>query len=101
MSWGKKTGSAPVSFTDSHVMTVEKCSNDSFMLLGPIPRANLKLFVKTVVVSSNKYNLRITSFTFSFPATQLLSILADGATALKSSSYLVKKKKKKIGLFHK
>lgn len=28
----KKTGSAPVSFTGSHVMTVEKCRNDSFML---------------------------------------------------------------------
>lgn len=66
------------------------------MFLGPSSRANLELFVKTVVVSSNKYNLRITSFTFSFPATQLLSILADGATAMKSSSYLVKKKKRII-----
>lgn len=50
---GKKTGSAPVSSTDSHAMTVEKSKHDSFMF--PSSRAclilNISLFVKAVVVT--------------------------------------------------
>lgn len=43
----KKTGSAPVSSTDSH--DLKKCRNYSFMLLRV--QNELDLFVKTVVVT--------------------------------------------------